>query len=78
MKLSKKIWVVVGGAFSPTRTNGSGATVLSVSAHSTPKAAHEAAVSANEHALSYQGAHQVIALEVGGEYEMLIVEHEKV
>ena len=81
MKLSKKIWVVVGGAFSPTRTNvfdhsgGTGVATMAVSAHSTRKAAIEAARSENEHALSYEGAHQVVALEVDADSELVTVEY---
>ena len=78
MKLSKKIWVVVGGAFSPVRVDGSGVATLSVSAHSTKKAAIEAAISEDEHALSYQGDHHVVELEVNGEYELVTVEYDQV
>lgn len=75
MKLGKKIWVVVGGAFSPQSV---GEATLSVSAHSTKKAAIEAAISEDEHALSYQGDHHVVELEVNGEYELVTVEYDQV
>ena len=83
MKLSKKIWVVVGGAWVfrddhpglSLASGGTGATTMAVSAHSTQKAAIEAAMSENEHALSYEGAHQVVALEVDGDFELVTVEY---
>ena len=81
MKLSKKIWVVVGGAWSPATSGRSlasgafGATTMVVSAHSTQEAAIEAAMLEDEHALSYEGPHQVVELEVDGGFAMVTVDY---